>query len=193
MKPSISLLLLLLGVACAADNAKVFILNGVERTSVDTPTISSVEAGLVLVQRLGVSQYHKLHEASKNALKYINSYGRDYQPLFSDKVESIPGQLIIVAEGWTPALQKEFDSTYGPLKPAFNIASPPPEAANKKFLDDVSVQMTSAKQRSCSLTDAISPYSNCWDGPNKVLHVDFKDVRKLLSLPEIIKRLSSCS
>lgn len=180
MQLSIGLLLpTLLGSAyAAADIAKVFIISGSEQQSHgDVPALSSADARLVLAQRLGISQYHKLHEVSTTVLSYINKFGIQSQSLFADHAKWSPNQLVVVAEGWTPSLLEDFEKSYGQSKPQFEISSPAPASANNQLVEDLNVQLLGHSGAvKCSFEDEFDPYSDCWDVPNKIIHLDMSIV-----------------
>ncbi len=63
------------------------------------PSISPHEARLLFVQRLGLSSYHSLGDASESALEHLNLYGGAQRQLFHETQWQNPSRLFAVVEG----------------------------------------------------------------------------------------------
>lgn len=182
MKLSTSLLLpALVGAASAVtDHASVYIFQGEKwpKTSTPAPEILSPEqARLVIAQRLGVSQYHSLKDASRETLKYINSFGRNQDSLFSDElVREKPAELVIVVEGVSSETAEPLLSRWESIMPAFLISNPPSSGANKKLVRDLHLQQfrkLGSGGPVCSFEDHINPLDErCWNDKAKLIHID---------------------
>lgn len=48
-------------------------------------SISTITTRLLLAQRLGLSQYHSLEDASDDAIQVLNSFGVIQEPIFLDE------------------------------------------------------------------------------------------------------------
>ncbi|KAI9744421.1 MAG: hypothetical protein M1818_001950 [Claussenomyces sp. TS43310] len=179
MRLSISLLLpVLIGAAHAvSDSAKVYIFSSSRPgSSSNTPDLSPEEARLVVAQRLGVSHYHSLNDASDKTLSYINDFGGEQTELFATHADHKPMQLVIFTEGWTSQLEQSMVSSWGTFKPDFRIMYPPSEVANKAFVRDMIVQSSGAALSShCGLEQAVNPFqTTCWAGQARIMHLDMK-------------------
>jgi hypothetical protein len=178
MKLSKSLLLpAVLGTASAAlDSADVYLLQGKEWPSQSTPpTLSPGTAALVVAQRLGISQYYNLDDATDEALNHINTFGGSQHQLFSNNVENdARPQLLLMIDKAPSAAVDAFKK----VNPAFKISSPPSDSASVQFLSDVQAQIgRSAVANSCSLEDRTNPFmGSCWNGKTSVVSVSYEKV-----------------
>lgn len=174
MKLQASLLLpAFIGAASAFSDATVYILQGKEspKTSGNLPTLNPEQARLVFAQRLGVSQYHGLGDASEDTLSYINVFGGSRESLFNGLPGDKAVELVMVVEGSSDTAKSVLD-IWSSLKPAFMIAGPPSMKANKELVQDLNQQAGQAG-KNCALDAAITPFdSSCWSGKSKAIHFD---------------------
>jgi len=173
MRLSTTLLPALVGAASAASEAaNVYLFSADSSSSSNPPTLTPEQARLVFAQRLGVSQYHGLGDASDSTLSYINQFGgRRDDSLFGESTQTQAAELVLVVEGVSgktaSPLLKEWES----IKPAFSISNPPSASANKNLASDLNQQ--SGEKQNCALEDAINPYeAKCWNGKSKVIQFD---------------------
>jgi len=180
MRTTISLsLLALAGAAHAAtESARAFIF---ANNHVDNPgasTLSPEEVRLVLAQRLGVSEYHKIGGASETAIDAIDRYGGLQQQVSSPNTINVDHQLVIVAEGWTPEMSLSIQEKWGPLRLAFEMSDPPTYAMTEKLVLDMIAQGTSPLPDRCSMREQLSPRDStkpdCWHDSSKIMHLDMK-------------------
>jgi hypothetical protein len=174
MKLSTSLLLpALVGAAAALSDASVYIFQQdfTPETS-KTPTLTPEQARLVFAQRLGISRYHALEDASESTLSYINSFGGQGESLFEDASDDRPSELLLIVEGISSTGKELPLAAYSTIKPAFSISKAPSMVANKKLASDLNKQCGPVKTK-CALEDAINPSDlSCWNGKSKVIHFD---------------------
>ena len=70
------------------------------QTPVGPPSISPHAARLLLAQRLGLSQYHSLHDADESTLDILNKHGGEQQQIFTRGDRSQGAEkLLLVVEG----------------------------------------------------------------------------------------------
>jgi hypothetical protein len=173
-----SVLSVLIGAAHAApESAKVYVLSSTKyNNNRGNPSLTPEEARLVLAQRLDVSYYHKLQDASSNGIQYISYFGGPSNRLFDDGAQhNKRHQLVLVVEGTDPGLMQTLHSDWGIL-PDFQIDAPPSEIANKKLVKDLRIQSGDISRKACGLEDEFSPYmEGCWTGTNKIIHLDVSD------------------
>ena len=80
--------------------AKIYIFDDKEHSpSPNPPSISSETTGLLLAQRLGVSQFHSLKDVDESTLSLLNGHGGPHQSIFADGEGK--GMLIMFVEGVT--------------------------------------------------------------------------------------------
>jgi hypothetical protein len=174
MKLSASLLLpALLGAVSAASDATVYLFQGDEWPNTSKPpTLLPEQARLVFAQRLSISQYHGLGDASETTLSYINQFGGRRDSLFEDSTKDKAAELMIIVEGVSSKTAEPLLNEWSSINPAFTIANPPSLKANKKLFLDLH-QQSGQKAHNCPLEDAINPFNEaCWNGKSKVMHVD---------------------
>lgn len=184
MKLSRSLLLsVFIGAASALSDASVYIFQGDEWPNTSTPpTLTPEQARLVFAQRLGASRYHRLGDADKRTLAYINSFGGDGELLFHDTREDKVAELLLIVEGVSSGTAKPLLEAWSSLTPAFTISTPPSFAANKKLVDDLH-QQCGQGSKACAFEDAANPFNDeCWSGKSKIIHFDLSDAKVLCIL-----------
>jgi hypothetical protein len=173
MRLSATLLPALVGAASAASEAaNVYLFSADSSPSSNPPTLTPEQARLVFAQRLGVSQYHGLGDASDSTLSYINQFGgRREDSLFGEPTLDQAAELVLVVEGVSGKSAGPLLNVWELIKPAFTISNPPSKSANKKLVLDLNQQ--SGEGQNCALEDAINPYeAKCWSGKSKVIHFD---------------------
>lgn len=186
MKLSISLLLpALLGTAVAAsDPAHVYTFPVVKpESSTDIPTLSPNEARLVIAQRLGVSRYHNIHDATNDGIKYIDTFGGQQSSVFGSQIENDEkSHLVLIVEGVTAEVEKSVATSWDGANPSFKISNPPSKTANLKLIEDLVAQSAAGLDRKdCSFHDAVNPFQEtCWAGKSNFVHFDAQSVRSLL-------------
>jgi hypothetical protein len=163
-----------IGAASALSDASVYIFQGDEFPNTSTPpTLSREQARLVFAQRLGVSQYHRLGDASEVTLSYINKFGGPQESLFQDAEVQAP-ELLLIVEGISADTSKPILDAWSSFEPTFTISKPPSIDANKRLVKDFHQQ--SGQKGNCAFADDINPFdSKCWSGESKVLHFDLAD------------------
>jgi hypothetical protein len=174
MRLSTDLLLpALIGAASALD-ANVYILQGEDFAHPSSPpTLSSEEARLVFAQRLGVSEYHGLGEASESTLSYINKFGGPQETLFQSSAQYKAAELVLIVEGISSKTADELLKTWSPMKPAFTISNPPSTSSNSKLAKELQAQV-GTDGAECPIKDAINPFNEkCWSGKSKIMQIDF--------------------
>lgn len=85
--------------AAAAKNGHVFTFDGSENHA--APASSPIDpetARLILAQRLGLSRFHSIKDASAEAIKTINTYGGRQQKLFGEEAARSRAQLLVWLE-----------------------------------------------------------------------------------------------
>lgn len=177
------LLTTLAAAAQAAEHtANVYIFSQTSRPAEQVPSLSREQAGLVLAGRLGISQYHSLRHAPAETISYINTYGNLAGLYDANGAASAPGQLLIIAEGWTSSIEKEFETALGQTsKPAFGISQPASAASNKQFVNDLNKQLSaSLEPETCGMEDLLVSDSSCSNiYPSRVVHIDTSKVRSI--------------
>lgn len=181
MKLSAQLLLpALIGSASAAGDASVYLFQGQEWPSTSTPpTLSPEEARLVFAQRLGVSQYHSLGEASESTLAHVNAFGGPQESKFQDSVRDKTAELVLFVQDFSSKTAEPLLSAWSSIQPAFMISNPPSSRANLRLIEDFRRQVGQGK--ACVLEDDINPFNaRCWDGRTKAVYMDLRsgDVRQ---------------
>ncbi|EKD18573.1 conserved fungal protein [Drepanopeziza brunnea f. sp. 'multigermtubi' MB_m1] len=174
MKLATSFLLpVAIGVASAISDASVYIFDAnLPSTATDPPTLNPEQARLVFAQRLGVSQYHGVGDASETTLSYINTFGGPRELLFQDARNEKAAELVLLVEGVSSDVEGPLLSEWASTKPSFTISEPPSMAANKKLVLDLQRQ-SGQSGRNCDLETAINPFdTNCWNGRSNVIHFD---------------------
>lgn len=177
MKLTISLLLLVLtGLARAAsDPAKVYIFPASKQhIATKGPILSPEQARLVLAQRLDVSQYHTVDDATDEVLTYVNDFGGAQHQLFATDNDERPSQLVIVLEGVTEELIQPLKSAWAPVEPSFYISNPPSRIANVQLISDFMDQGSIAPSgKECFFQQFVNPYNEeCWSGRINLVHVE---------------------
>ena len=70
------------------------------RTPAEPPSISPHTARLLLAQRLGLSQYHSLHDVDDSTLDTLNTYGGEQQQIFArERTSHSSEKLLLVVDG----------------------------------------------------------------------------------------------
>ena len=175
MRLPLSLILPLLvgAVQAASDTAKVYIFQKPDYpTSSTIPTLTPEEARLVIAQRLAVSRYHSLRNASKDALTHIDAFGGRQTQLFANDGQDLRSQLVVVIDNATPEVAGRYQSEWAPIQPAFEISNPPSRTATQQLVRDLIEQNPSLDANyDCSITDNANPFNEvCWPGKSRILH-----------------------
>ena len=170
-------------VQAASETAKVYIFQESEYpTSSITPTLSPEEARIVIAQRLGVSRYHTLRDISKNALSHINAFGGPQSQLFSSDGQYGRSQVVVMIDNAIPEVTALFQKEWAPLRPAFEISSPPSRTANLQFIRDLHKQNPSMEvDHNCDNPHGQGNQFNkgCCGGSAKLFHFEALTVRWL--------------
>lgn len=85
--------------AAAAKTGHVFTFDGT--TDHAAPASSPIDpetARLILAQRLGLSRFHSIKDASSEAIKNINTFGGRQQKLFGEQADTSRAQLLVWLE-----------------------------------------------------------------------------------------------
>lgn len=169
----------LIGTVSAASDASVYLFQGQEWPSTSNPpTLSPDEARLVFAQRLGISQYHGIGEASESTLAHINTFGGRQESIFQDSVRDKAAELVFLVQGVSSKTAEPLLSAWSSINPAFTISNPPSAKANLRLFEDFRRQVGQGKV--CVLEDDINPFNDrCWEGRTKALHMvlNLGDVR----------------
>jgi hypothetical protein len=170
----------LIGGASAASDASVYLFQGQESPSTSKPaTLSPEQARLVFAQRLGVSQYHGIGDASESTLAHINTFGGHQDSLFQDSGPDKAAELVFLIQGVSSKTAEPLLKAWSLIKPAFTISNPPSPKANIRLIEDLQRQLGQGED--CVLDDNINPFNHrCWGGKStKAFYVDLNlgDVR----------------
>jgi hypothetical protein len=179
---SLVLPLLVAAGQAASEPAKVYILQKPEfPTSSTIPTLTPEEAKLVIAQRLGSSQLYSLSDASDDALAHINAFGGPQKRLFANDDQDERSQLLIVIENVTPEVAARYQKEWAPIKPAFEISTPPSKTANERLISDVSEEKPSMEfNPECRITrNDVPSNKRCWPGKSKTLQFNAGSVSYL--------------
>jgi hypothetical protein len=175
MRLSTSLLLpAFISAASAISDASVYIFDGDQRPKISSPpTLSPEETRLVLAQRLGISEYHGLGDASESTLAHINTFGGPQPGLFSSSFEEDKAaELVLIVEGISSKNEKLLKSRLSTSKPAFSISNPPSTSSNLRLARELEAQIGQSSSE-CPFEDAINPFAKkCWSGKSKIIHID---------------------
>lgn len=169
------------GAACAASEvANVYLFSGSEFPNQSTPpTLSPDVAALVIAERIGVSQYYNLDDATELTLSHINVFGGLRPKLFENSLShGTRPQLVIMVDGAKHQPLSPFED----LQPAFKISGPSSKTSNKRFIADLKAQADRpATQRVCSFEEEVNPFiSDCWNGPMNIIYLDLAQVSSIL-------------
>lgn len=88
---------LLLSVPVVADDALIYLTGHSSDTSLSS--LTPPEARLLFAQRLGLSDYHSLKDASEDTLQAINAYGSKSQSIFTNQQSARRRQAFAIIEG----------------------------------------------------------------------------------------------
>lgn len=86
-------------VYAASPEAYVYLSDASQQHHTKPPSKSPHEARLLLAQRLGLSSYHSLGDASESTIEYLNVYGGAQKQLFHEIQWQHPSRLLAVIEG----------------------------------------------------------------------------------------------
>ena len=153
--------------ACAlSEDAGVYLFQkGDFPNSAKPSVLSPEEARLILAQRLGVSQYHRISDASW--IRDINRFGG----LKDDEQRRVP-ELVLIVEGVTMQTALPLAKPFISLEAAFKISSPPSSSWTRTLVKDFQAQIGSSWDK-CPLDEEINPFNTrCWNGKSKVIQVD---------------------
>lgn len=167
-----------IGAASALSDASVYIFQGDERPNTSTPpTLTPEQARLVFAQRLGASQHHRLGDADKSTLAYINKFGGHGASLFQETSKYKAAELVLIVEGVLSNTAESLLESWTSITPSFTISTPPSLAANSKLVTDLHRQSGQAG-KTCALEDAINPFNTeCWNGKSKIIHFEIDAVK----------------
>lgn len=178
MRLSSSLLLqALISAASAISDASVYIVQGDKLPEFSTPpTLSPAEARLVFAQRLGVSEYHGLGDASEETLSYINAFGGRQESLFSDLAQDKAAELVVMVEGISSEAAEPILKRWTLNKPEFTISNPPSTSSNIRLATELQAHIGPSSSE-CSVEEQINPFQkNCFEGKSKIMHLDLKTI-----------------
>ncbi|KAI1005353.1 hypothetical protein K3495_g2864 [Podosphaera aphanis] len=181
MRLSASILLLgLTSIISASPNASVYIFPRRSSPNVSNiPVLSPEQARLVLAQRLGVSRYHRLGDASESTISYINEFGRQDVSLVENSAERV-AELVLIVEGVSHKNAQRLLDELSTAQPDFAISNAPSMTANSKLVSDLQIQ-TKQTGHECSLEKAINPFDkSCWTSNAKIIHIDLLDNKNKL-------------
>lgn len=167
------LLPLLAGAASAIPDAKVYLFQDGEwsKTS-NPPALSPEEARLVFAQRLRVSQYHSVADASEDALSYINQFGGYHNTVFEAGRDNEVAELVLFVEGASAKNAEPLAKAWSSVQPAFTITDPPCSSENLELVLNLDRQLGPAVQ-DCPFEDDINPRNRqCWKAKSKVTQID---------------------
>ncbi|KAG0651317.1 putative endoplasmic reticulum membrane [Hyphodiscus hymeniophilus] len=181
----------LIGAASATSDAKVYLFQGHEWPSTSKPpTLSPEEARLVFAQRLGISQYHGIGDASESAIAHINTFGGRQESIFQDSARDKAAELVLVVQGVSSKTAEPLLSAWSSIAPAFTISNPPASKSNLRFVEDLQRQV--GQGRACVLADDINPFNHmCWNGRmTKAIHLNLStDSDVVTDLMDVQERL----
>ncbi|KAF2650217.1 hypothetical protein K491DRAFT_782797 [Lophiostoma macrostomum CBS 122681] len=146
MKPSWSLLLSSIYCSAAASQlGHVFVYDPVSKAAPQQPpSVSAETARLILAQRLGLSRFHSIKQASEEVIAQINTYGGRRQQLFGagkDKEQSLSHTLVWIDDvEEIDAIMKDVDRTQFT---EFTISDAPASSDNTRLIQDMIVQAES--------------------------------------------------
>ncbi|KAJ4322035.1 hypothetical protein N0V94_002614 [Neodidymelliopsis sp. IMI 364377] len=127
--------------AAAAKTGHVFTFDasGTHAPPASSP-IDPETARLILAQRLGLSRFHSIKDASAEAIKNINTFGGRQQQLFGEQADTSKAQLLVWLEDADDVLVQKLsvDATQ-----SFDISSPPHSADNDRLIEDIITQAES--------------------------------------------------
>jgi hypothetical protein len=163
---------LLASAASAIPDAKVYLFQDGEwsKTS-NPPTLSPEEARLVFAQRLGVSQYHSLADASEDALSYINQFGGHQDRLFEAGSDEETTELLLFVDGVSAENAESLAKSWSSVQPAFTISNPPSSNENAELLLNLERQL-GPDMEDCSFEGITSRSRQCWHAKSKITHTD---------------------
>jgi hypothetical protein len=109
--------------AAAAGDGSAFLFQGQEwpSTSSNPPTLSPEGARLVFAQRLGVSQYHGIGDASEGTLSHINTFSGRQESIFQDSGRDKAAELVLLIQDFNSQTAEPLINAWSSLKPAFTI------------------------------------------------------------------------
>ena len=84
----------------ASPEANVYLSDHSGRHDTKPPSIYPSEARLLFAQRLGLSIYHSLGDASDSTLEFLNTFGSQQKQVFpEDYWQEEPSRLLVIVEG----------------------------------------------------------------------------------------------
>lgn len=107
----------------ASPEAHVYLSDSGQQHHTKPPSISPHEARLLLAQRLGLSSYHSLGDASDSALERLNIYGGAQKELFHEEQWQSPNLLLAVVEGVEHPEGMLIGDALRPQKPLLNAGT----------------------------------------------------------------------
>ena len=137
-------------VCAGAEDAGVYIFQkGEWPSSAKPPVLSPEQARLIIAQRLDVTQYHSIEDASW--IQDINKFG-SLHTTGQSKVR----EVILVVEGVTMSTALPLAKPFMSLEAAFKIRSPPSSSWTQKLVEDFQTQV-GATTVNCAIEEYIDP------------------------------------
>lgn len=133
----------------------------------EVPSISTTTTRLLLAQRLGLSQYHSLEDASDASIQILNSFGGIQEPIFHDGSRGRRTERFLAIIENVDQLEGEtltgYDLEMGRTDPScidimpeksiltFTIDNPPSASQNRRFAIDLLLQDQHRRLKDTSL------------------------------------------
>ena len=175
MKFSVGLLLpvLISAARTAASDGTVYIFQGQESpsSSSNPPALTPEEARLVFAQRLGISQYHGIGDASEKTLSSINTFSGRQESIFQDSGRDKAAELVLLVQGFSSKTAQPLIDAWSSYKPVFTISDAPSAKLNLRLIEDLQRQVGTVQD--CVLEENVNPFNDkCWNGKAKAIFMD---------------------
>lgn len=161
--------------ASAATDGSVYLLQRDHTPAAKPPTLSPSQARLVLAQRLGVSKYHSLDDASASTLSHINDFGGHHQALFGDEVDDlrhVEHNVVVMVDGGSAEDMKVLSKASG-RDALLYLSDAPSGKTNVKLAEDIAKQ--TEQQQKCPIEQ--TDLGVCWTrAPNAIHYYDISKV-----------------
>ena len=161
--------------ASAATDASVYLLQRDHIPAANPPTLSPSQARLVLAQRLGISKYHSLDDASASRLSHINDFGGHHQALFGDEGDNLNREehnVVVMVDGGSAEDMKVLSKASG-RNALLYLSDTPLAKKNVKLVEDIAKQ--TGQEHMCPIEQ--SDLGVCWTRtPNAIHYYDISKV-----------------
>ncbi|ORY15022.1 hypothetical protein BCR34DRAFT_585369 [Clohesyomyces aquaticus] len=115
-------------------------------TSQQSPSVSPETARLILAQRLGLSQFHSIKDASDELIGQLNAFGgRQQRPFGVDNIRNKAQALIWIEDVDDASTIVKDQAQYSA---AFYVADPPSSSVNENLIKNMILQAESLAQKS---------------------------------------------